>query len=49
VLPVVAFVYVLSGDGLFLILLFSLLVATALYRAMVTVEHLTAGMRPPTD
>lgn len=49
VLPVVAFVYVLSGDGLFLILLFSLLVAAASYRAMVTVEHVTAGLRPPAD
>lgn len=49
VLPVVAVVYFWSGDGFFLVALFSVVVATALYRAMVMFEHVTAKTYGPAD
>ena len=42
-LPVVAALYVVSGSGFYLVMLFCVLTGTALLRALVTVDHVMGG------
>ena len=48
-LPLAAVMYVLSGRGLYLILLFAVLAGTTLFRALTTVDHLIGGTFRPRD